>query len=123
MIFMSAHVTITRPKVGRCRASYPSSVGFHRQSSESTGRIQAEVVNLTLPQTVGESAAFPRECVSSGWRERGARRTWHRRRDDAVGGARFEAGGTVPTLPGLERIARALDIDLTVRVEPRPHVA
>jgi ribosome-binding protein aMBF1 (putative translation factor) len=37
--------------------------------------------------------------------------------------ARFEAGGTVPTLPLLGRIARALDADLTVRVDPRPHVA
>jgi ribosome-binding protein aMBF1 (putative translation factor) len=37
--------------------------------------------------------------------------------------ARFEAGGTVPTLPVLGRIARALDADLTVRVVPRPHVA
>jgi transcriptional regulator with XRE-family HTH domain len=37
--------------------------------------------------------------------------------------ARFEAGGTVPTLQVLGRIARALDADLTVRVDPRPHVA
>jgi len=37
--------------------------------------------------------------------------------------ARFEAGGTVPTLSVLGRIARALDADLTVRVEPRSHVA
>lgn len=37
--------------------------------------------------------------------------------------ARFEAGGTVPTLPVLARIARALDADLTVRVAARPHVA
>lgn len=37
--------------------------------------------------------------------------------------ARFESGGTVPTLPVLGRIARALDADLTVRVEARPHVA
>ncbi len=37
--------------------------------------------------------------------------------------ARFEAGGTVPTLPVLGRIAQALDADLTVRVEARPHVA
>jgi hypothetical protein len=36
--------------------------------------------------------------------------------------ARFDAGGTAPTLPVLGRIARALDADLTVRVEPRPHV-
>jgi ribosome-binding protein aMBF1 (putative translation factor) len=37
--------------------------------------------------------------------------------------ARFEAGGTVPTLAVLARVARALDADLTVRVAPRPHVA
>lgn len=37
--------------------------------------------------------------------------------------ARFEAGGTVPTLPVLGRIAQALDADLTVRVEARGHVA
>jgi ribosome-binding protein aMBF1 (putative translation factor) len=37
--------------------------------------------------------------------------------------ARFEAGGTVPTLPVLGRIARALDADLTVRVAARPQVA
>jgi len=39
----------------------------------------------------------------------------------AVG--RFEAGGTVPTLLVLGRIARTLDADLTVRLEGRPHLA
>jgi hypothetical protein len=40
------------------------------------------------------------------------------RGDDAVGGGtRFEAGGTVPTLAMLGRIAKALNADLTVRVE------
>ncbi|WP_425474162.1 helix-turn-helix domain-containing protein [Saccharopolyspora dendranthemae] len=29
--------------------------------------------------------------------------------------ARFEAGGTVPTIPILERLARALDVELVVR--------
>ena len=37
--------------------------------------------------------------------------------------ARFEAGGTVPTLPIIERLAEALDADLQVRVTPRPDVA
>jgi len=37
--------------------------------------------------------------------------------------ARFEAGGTVPTLAVLGRIAKALDASLTVRVEARPAVA
>lgn len=33
--------------------------------------------------------------------------------------ARFEAGGTVPSLPVLERLAHALDADLDVRLTPR----
>lgn len=37
--------------------------------------------------------------------------------------ARFEAGGTVPSLPVLERLAQALDADLNVQVTPRSHVA
>jgi ribosome-binding protein aMBF1 (putative translation factor) len=37
--------------------------------------------------------------------------------------ARFEAGGTVPTLPVLDRLAQALDADLTVTVTARPDVA
>jgi ribosome-binding protein aMBF1 (putative translation factor) len=37
--------------------------------------------------------------------------------------ARFEAGGTVPTLPVLERLARALDVDLAVRFMPRASAA
>ena len=37
--------------------------------------------------------------------------------------ARFEAGGAVPTLPVLERLAHALDADLVVSVTPRTGVA
>ncbi|MEV6365798.1 helix-turn-helix domain-containing protein [Micromonospora musae] len=37
--------------------------------------------------------------------------------------ARFEAGGTVPTLAVLERLARALDRKLDVRFSPRPEAA
>ena len=37
--------------------------------------------------------------------------------------ARFEAGGTVPSLRVLERLAAALDADLTVSVIPREHIA
>lgn len=37
--------------------------------------------------------------------------------------ARFEAGGTVPSLPVLERLAAALDADLVVQVTPRAVVA
>lgn len=37
--------------------------------------------------------------------------------------ARFEAGGTVPTLPVLERLAAALDVSLKVEFEPRGEAA
>ena len=43
--------------------------------------------------------------------------------------ARFEAGGTVPTIPVLHRLARALDANLTVRLtgpgipDPAVHLA
>ncbi len=37
--------------------------------------------------------------------------------------ARFEAGGTVPSLPVLDRLARALDADLVVHLTPRAQVA
>lgn len=37
--------------------------------------------------------------------------------------ARFEAGGTVPTLPILYRFAEAFDADLAITVNPRHQVA
>lgn len=37
--------------------------------------------------------------------------------------ARFEAGGTVPTLPVLERLARSLGAELTVQLVPSSSVA
>ena len=37
--------------------------------------------------------------------------------------ARFEAGGTVPTIPVLERLASALEAELVVRLSPRTSAA
>lgn len=37
--------------------------------------------------------------------------------------ARFEAGGTVPTLPVLERLAHALDVELAVSFSPKSAAA
>jgi ribosome-binding protein aMBF1 (putative translation factor) len=37
--------------------------------------------------------------------------------------ARFEAGGTIPTLPVLERLAAALEVSLKVRFEARGEAA
>lgn len=36
--------------------------------------------------------------------------------------ARFEAGGTVPTFPLLERLARSLGVELTVQLAPSSSV-
>lgn len=62
-------------------------------------------------------------------RELRERRGWSQARLAQAAGmtqsavARFEAGGTVPTLPVLERLARALDAELAVRFTPRSAVA
>lgn len=37
--------------------------------------------------------------------------------------ARFEAGGTVPTLPVIERLAHALDAEVEVRLTPKAPAA
>jgi ribosome-binding protein aMBF1 (putative translation factor) len=37
--------------------------------------------------------------------------------------ARFDAGGTVPTIPILERLATALEAELVVRLNPRTSAA
>jgi ribosome-binding protein aMBF1 (putative translation factor) len=37
--------------------------------------------------------------------------------------ARFEAGGTIPTLPIIERLAHALDAEVEVRLTPRAPAA
>jgi ribosome-binding protein aMBF1 (putative translation factor) len=37
--------------------------------------------------------------------------------------ARFEAGGTVPTLPVLERLAQAFDVELAVQFKPKKTAA
>lgn len=37
--------------------------------------------------------------------------------------ARFEAGGTVPTLPVLDRLARSLGVELSVQLTPSSSVA
>lgn len=37
--------------------------------------------------------------------------------------SRIEGGGTVPTIPLLRRLARALDADLTINLTPHGHAA
>jgi ribosome-binding protein aMBF1 (putative translation factor) len=62
-------------------------------------------------------------------RELRERRGWSQTQLAKVSGmtqsavARFEAGGTVPTLAVLERLAAALDVSLKVGFEPRGEAA
>lgn len=58
--------------------------------------------------------------VERGWSQRELAEAAHMTQS-AV--ARFEAGGTVPSLPVLHRIADALDAELTVAVTSRHHAA
>jgi transcriptional regulator with XRE-family HTH domain len=69
---------------------------------------------MVLPHELGRAVRALRE--QKGWSQRdladAARMT-----QPAV--ARFEAGGTTPTLPVLERLAAVLGGDLVVRLDPR----
>lgn len=62
-------------------------------------------------------------------RELPERHGWSQTQLAAVAGmtqsavARFEAGGTVPTLLVLERLAHALDVELAVQFNPRTNAA
>ncbi len=62
-------------------------------------------------------------------RERRVSRRWSQAELASAAGmtqsavARFEAGGTLPTLPVLARIAHALDADLTIQVSARTGAA
>jgi ribosome-binding protein aMBF1 (putative translation factor) len=56
-------------------------------------------------------------------------RTWSQAELGAAAGmtqsavARFESGGTVPSLPALERLAQALNAALVVQMTPRSGIA
>lgn len=67
--------------------------------------------------------------LGKGVRELRERRGWSQAQLAQAAGmtqsavARFEAGGTVPTLPVLERLAHALDTELAVSFNPRTTAA
>lgn len=94
--------------------------------------VWAEVRERRMSEEGAEASyAATRWAFELGLRVREIRegKGWSQRRlADAAGMtqsavARFEAGGTVPTLPVLERLARALDADLVISVNPRADVA
>ncbi len=65
-------------------------------------------------------AAVRRLREAKGWSQTALARQAHMTQS-AV--ARFEAGGTVPTIPVLQRLARALGAELVVQVAPGADVA
>ncbi|MDG4534520.1 helix-turn-helix transcriptional regulator [Streptomyces sp. AV19] len=76
--------------------------------------MQEECAAVRLRFELGEAVRTRRLALNLSQGELGQRA---RMTQSAV--ARFENGGTVPTIPVLDRLARALDLDL--RVELAPH--
>jgi HTH-type transcriptional regulator/antitoxin HipB len=84
-----------------------------RRERENTPEVTEVYAAARLRYELGTVVRERREEL--GWSQTElARRTGMRQ--PAV--ARFEAGGTVPTLPLLERIANALGLQLTVQMAP-----
>jgi hypothetical protein len=96
---------------------------YRRDTLQAAGRRIADGLAHSLAsRTRGSWTASSGSCGST-WNGGRVRVTyWIPSGRRIVAGARFEAGGTIPTLPVLGRIARALDADL-VRVAPRTGVA
>ena len=84
-----------------------------RRSRETTPEVAEAYTAARLRYELGSVVRERREEL--GWTQTElARRTGMRQ--PAV--ARFEAGGTVPTIPLLERLAEALRLELTVKMTP-----
>lgn len=87
-----------------------------RRARPITPEIRREYAAARLRFELGEAVRDRRAVLGLSQRELAERATMTQ---SAV--ARFEAGGTVPTLALLSRLADALDLDLTVAFTP--HVA
>jgi HTH-type transcriptional regulator/antitoxin HipB len=86
-----------------------------RRARAVTPEIEEEYAAARLRFELGEAVREQRTACGLSQDELGRRAGMTQ---SAV--ARFEAGGTVPTIPVLERLARALDLDLRVEFVPHP---
>ena len=89
-----------------------------RQSRATTPEVVEAYAAARLRYELGNVVRERREELGWSQTELG-RRTGMRQ--PAI--ARFEAGGTTPTLPVLERLAEALGLKLTVQMTPRAKTA
>lgn len=86
-----------------------------RRSRESTPEVTEAYAAARLRYELGKAVRERREEL--GWTQTELGRRTGMRQPSI---ARFEAGGTVPTLPLLLRLADALGLTLTVEMTPRP---
>lgn len=87
-----------------------------RRARENTPEVREAYVAARLRYELGNAVRERREEL--GWSQTELARRTGTMRQPAI--ARFEAGGTVPTLPLLERLAEALGLQLTVKMTPGP---
>jgi HTH-type transcriptional regulator / antitoxin HipB len=85
-----------------------------RQARMGRPEVAAEYEQTRLRYELGEAVRLRREEL--GWSQR---QLAERAGMSQPGVARFEAGGTIPTLPLLERLAQALGLTLNVSLGPQ----
>jgi HTH-type transcriptional regulator / antitoxin HipB len=95
----SAHRHTTLPQARAARRDRPAAAEAYEQT-----RLRFELAEAvrTRREELGLSQRQLAECVGM----------------TQPGVARFEAGGTMPTIPVLERIATALEFQLTISLSP-----
>ncbi len=90
-----------------------TSLGDARQARPITPEIEEEYAAAQLRFALGEAVRRQRRELGLSQADLGQRAGMTQ---SAV--ARFEGGGTVPTIPVLDRLARALDLQLRVEFAP-----
>ncbi|MEU1848269.1 helix-turn-helix transcriptional regulator [Streptomyces sp. NPDC019990] len=91
-----------------------TSLAEARRARAMTGETEEEYSAARLRFMLGEAVRNQREGLGLSQQELGRRAGMTQ---SAV--ARFEAGGTVPTIPVLDRLARALGLELRVELAPQ----
>ncbi|KUN85216.1 helix-turn-helix domain-containing protein [Streptomyces griseoruber] len=90
-----------------------TSLADARQARGMTPEIEDEYAAAQLRFALGETVRTKRQDLGLSQHELG-----HRAGMTQSAVARFEAGGTVPTIPVLDRLARALGLELRVELAP-----
>lgn len=91
-----------------------TSLADARRDRPMTPETEEEYAAAQLRFALGEAVRTRRQALGLSQHELGRRADMTQ---SAV--ARFEAGGTVPTIPVLDRLARALGLELRVELAPQ----